>query len=182
MFTLTKEQMKSAKTYMPLRDKAELAKQIAGLCLVDMKTAEQNRAGLKIVALPCLKEEDLAVKYILLQNTLLWYYFNIEINPEDKNGYDVYDSYACGNLMNQIERFKSDSELKDKAFDLLADFRDFRKMVDTEIYNRKANENDPIGRFTAAIQLISNPENMKQFAEILKQETEKAEIVHERKD
>ena len=165
-FIITDEIMAKAKTYMPLADKEDLAKQIADLCLVPMKTAEQNKIGEKLLAMPYLRAEDMAQKQMLLLRTLLGFYFDVEVDPEE-NGYTQYDFYAGAHIYNQLERFKS-TEYKTKAFDILSDFKDFKKMVDTEIYNIRANWNDPIGRFTAAMQILSTPENLKTLGEELK--------------
>ena len=105
-------------------------------------------------------EEDLALKLCMLQNVLLSWYFDVEMN-EDEVSYEQYDYYSGGHLLNQIERFKSDKDLKNKAFDLTEDFREFRKMVDTIIYNHKMNVNDPLKRFDAMLTVFSTPENLK---------------------
>lgn len=170
-FVVTKEMMSKALTYMPLESKVSLAKQIAELCIKDMKTADQNIPGEQILAMPYLKYEDTALKEVLILNTLLGYYLDVEVEINDKVGYEQYDYYAGGHIYNQLERFKSDSTLRDKAFDLLSDFKVFRKMVDTEIYNIKVNNNDPVARFTSAVQILSTPENIKELVEVLKGES-----------
>ena len=173
--------MRAAKSYMPLKMKEELAEQIADLCLVPMKTAEQNRAGEKLLAMPNLRAEDMARKNILLMNTFLGFYFDIQID-EKKDSYDLYDFYCGGNIINQIERFKSHPELKNKSFDLLSDFKEFKKMVETEIFNIRANWNDPIGRFTAAVQILSTPDNIKELlGELQRTSDEYTEALHKQK-
>lgn len=172
-FILTKEQMKNARTYMPLLTKAETGKTIANLCLKDIDTDEQNKIGESLIALPHLKGEDLALKAILLANTLLGYYFDIDVQLKNEDGTDAdsfttYDYYSDAHLLNQIERFKSDPELKDIAFDLLSDFKEFKKIVDTELYNAKANANDPIPRFSAAVAVLTSPDSLKSIVEEIK--------------
>ena len=180
-FIVTEEKMRAAKSYMPLKMKEELAEQIADLCLVPMKTAEQNRAGEKLLAMPNLRAEDMARKNILLMNTFLGFYFDIQID-EKKDSYDLYDFYCGGNIINQIERFKSHPELKNKSFDLLSDFKEFKKMVETEIFNIRANWNDPIGRFTAAVQILSTPDNIKELlGELQRTSDEYTEALHKQK-
>lgn len=281
MFKVTKEMLKKAVTYMPLYMKESVSKQIAELCLDDIDTAEQNKIGESIIALPHLKGENLTLKNILLLNTLIGYYLdqdmpetekdsNGEVRPmpymqdifngdiaitreapihiipvpdgykvsdfdnwsitingketvhrpidgapaavfslsyedaymgiiyvtvvDDKlvlktlsafapsvplvgtysvrisavNAYEKYDYYAEDHLLNQIERFKSDPEVKDIVFDLMSDYKDFKKLVDTEIYNAKANANDPIPRLSAAIAVLTAPETISTITEELK--------------
>lgn len=176
-FKITKELILKAKSYMPLEEKIAYSTSIAENCLRDYKTADQNRVGEKFLALPYLKGEDMGLKSVLLMNVLLGFYFDIELKTSDNSDdvYKEYNKYASGNILNQIERFKSDVEIKDKVFDLIADYKDFKKMVDTEIYNLKALNNDPIARLSASIQILSTPENIKLLSEELKKVTEEYE-------
>ena len=165
MFVVTKDILKGAISYMPLKTKVEIAKDIADNCLKDIDTDEQNKIGESIIALPHLKGEDLAIKNVLLLGQLLTYYFHLDIHDKDSDGNDldpfvIYDYFCEGHLLNQIERFKSDPEVKDKVFDLLADYKEFKKIVDTEIYNRKSNTNDPIPRLSAAIAVMTSKDTL----------------------
>lgn len=187
-FTLTKDMLIKAKsngtTYMPLNMKEELSRQIAISCVEDMETAEQNKEANKILAMPQLKKENSGLKTVLLANTLLGFYFDIDVMAEGKekglNEYDAYDYFAGGHLANQLERFKADAEVKDIAFDISSDFKEFKRFVDTEIFNEKSNNNDPIMRLNAAIGILSTPENiqelyaaMQKIGEETEKETEK---------
>lgn len=183
-FILTKDDMIHAMTYMPLQMKIEVGRSIAKSCLVNIDTDEQNKVGESLIALPHLKGEDLAMKAILLNNTLLGYYFNYDLPQKDSEGkdldpYERYDFCSGGHLLNQIERFKSDPDVKDIAFDLLSDFKEFKKIVDTELYNAKSNANDPIPRFSAAVAVLTSPESLKAIVEEVKALGEKRE---EKKD
>jgi hypothetical protein len=175
VFVLTKDMMGAARTYMPLETKKVLAETIADKCVKPMARLKwdgihirprgegETANGHDPTALPDLMEEDVALKLRLLQNVLLGYYFDIELNenPEAEQVYEQYDYYAGGHLLNQIERFKSDRDVKNAAFDLMEDFREFRKMVDTIIYNYKMNANDPLKRFDAMLTVFSTPENIR---------------------
>lgn len=167
-FEVTKEMMERAQTYMPLQTKKELAETIARGCVRPMKRVRWDGVHVSDLsepaddpsALPDLVEEDLALKMCMLQNVLLSWYFDVEMD-EDKVSFEQYDYYSGGHLLNQIERFKSDKDLKNKAFDLTEDFREFRKMVDTIIYNQKMNVNDPLKRFDAMLTVFASPDNLK---------------------
>ena len=172
-FIITKEHLKNAKTYMPIADKIETAKTIADLCLENIDIDEQNAIGESLISLPHLKGENLALKTILLTNTLLGYYLDISIPAEKEDGTEInvferHDYYAGGHLLNQIERFKSDPEVKDIAFDLLSDYKEFKKIVDTELYNAKSNANDPIPRFSSTVAVLSTEDSMKKILEEIK--------------
>lgn len=180
-FELTRDKLAAAKTYMPLQTKRALANEVARASIRPMKQVRWN--GIHIIpdedydadkdptALPDLMEEDVALKNALLLNILLGYYLDIEINPED-GADEIYDYYAGGHLLNQIERFKSDRELKNIAFDLMDDFREFKKMVDTIIFNQKQNANDPLKRFDAMLTVFSTPDNIKAMIDRLQKDTD----------
>ena len=155
---------------MPIEEKAELAKEIAKKCVVDIPTAEQNLEGEKFLALPYIKGEDRELKSLYLMQILLNYYLELDVeSPFDE---DKYNFYAGGSILNQIERYKSNFDLKNKAFDLLADYKEFRKFVDVEVNNLIAVNNDTLARFVASIQVFSNPENIKKGLEELQKVSE----------
>ena len=167
-FELKKEHIERAKTYMPIQDKVNLSKKIAELCIKDAEVKEED----KIFALPPEVVEDLGVKAVLLQNVLLNYYFDIELD-EKRDGYEQYDYFNRKNLLNQIERFKAEGDVKNKVYDLLADYKDFKRMVDVEIYNLKTSRNDTLIRILNGISLLAaekytdDPEYFKKMIEDL---------------
>lgn len=173
-FELKKEHIERAKTYMPIQDKVNLSKKIAELCIKDAEVKEED----KIFALPPEVVEDLGVKAVLLQNVLLNYYFDIELD-EKRDGYEQYDYFNRKNLLNQIERFKAESDVKNKVYDLLADYKDFKRMVDVEIYNLKTSRNDTLIRILNGISLLAaekytdDPEYFKKMIEDLSEAIDK---------
>ena len=173
-FELKKEHIERAKTYMPIQDKVSLSKKIAELCIKDAEVKEED----KIFALPPEVVEDLGVKAVLLQNVLLNYYFDIELD-EKRDGYEQYDYFNRKNLLNQIERFKAESDVKNKVYDLLADYKDFKRMVDVEIYNLKTSRNDTLIRILNGISLLAaekytdDPEYFKKMIEDLSEAIDK---------
>lgn len=169
-FELTDEIMSKAVAFMPIEEKAELAKEIAKKCVVDIPTAEQNLEGEKFLALPYIKGEDRELKSLCLMQILLNYYLELGVKPPFDE--DKYNFYAGGSILNQIERYKSNFDLKNKAFDLLADYKEFRKFVDVEVNNLIAVNNDTLARFVASIQVFSNPENIKKGLEELQKVSE----------
>lgn len=160
-FYVTEEMLRKANDYVPLSKKVAIAKIIAPKCIEKSKTAEQNQKGLEFLALPTLWVDDIETKNLYTMSILLSEYLNEKI-PEDFTD-EIYDEYASAHILNQLERFKSNVVLKDKVFDLLNDFRDFKKILDIEIFNEKEVRNDPVARLSAAISIISNPENIKKM-------------------
>lgn len=169
-FEITDEIMQKATAYMPIEEKAAYAKTIAEQCVVAIPTAEQNVEGEKLFALPYIKGENRELKALCLMNVLLSHYLNIDLKISEENPFneEKYNYYAEGSILNQIERYKSNFDLKNKAFDLLADYKEFRKFVDIEINNLIEVNNDTFARFIAAISIFSSPENIAKAVEELK--------------
>lgn len=165
-FILTKEMLKQADTYIPLAEKYMLATEIAEKCLEGRKTASQNKAADTLLSLPYLRTENTALKRICLMCTLVSGYLNLDIEGEfDQNAYDYY---AGSHIFNQFERLKADVEVRDIAFEILADFKDFEKMVTTEIANIKSVNNDAVARVLATMQMGSSPENIQKMLDEIK--------------
>ena len=173
-FIVTEEMVRGAADYLPLSKKVAIAKAIAPSCIIKSKTAEQNQKGLEFLALPTLWVDDMESKSLYAMSVLLMEYLKVTI-PDDFSDKD-YDRYASSHILNQLERFKSNAELKDKVFDLLNDYRDFKKILDTEIFNEKEVRNDSVERLSAAISIVSNPENIAKMKDELEKKMGEFEI------
>lgn len=168
-FILTESDLRGAKHYIPLHKMATIAKVIAPKCLEKSKTAEQNQKGLEFLALPTLWVDDVETKELYKMSVLLTEYLQIKL-PEDFSD-EQYDIYGSAHILNQLERFKSNLSLKDTVFDILENYKKFEKMLNIEIENEKAVRNDPVARLTAAISIVSNPDNIRRMQEELEQAT-----------
>lgn len=176
-FELTSEIMGTAKTYMPLTQKTILAEMIARKCLHPIKPQNKEDNIESFLVIPSVVGENILQKEQMLLNVLLSHYFNIEIPKMDAK---LYDKYMGNHLLNQLERYKTDPVYKVKAFDILTDYKTIRKMVDTEIYNIKAKENDVAERILKGISLwsaermLEDPEYLKKMTEEIKKFAETA--------
>ena len=168
-FFITEDILRNASDYIPLSRKNLLARSIAEKCIQRSPIAEQNQKGLEFLALPSLWIDDMETKSLYLMSVMLSEYLKAEIPDEFTDA--EYDFYASSHIFNQLERFKGYAELKDKVFDILTDFKEFKKILDTEIYNEKIARNDPVGRLSAAISIVSSPENIQRMKEELEKST-----------
>jgi hypothetical protein len=170
-FEITKELLENANTFMPLETKTVASTDIANECIVELPVVEKS-GGIPNLPLPPVYGESPEMKAMLLCSTLFTYYLNVEMpTPADKtNGeegmdvYDIYNYYFGGHPLNQIERFKGDKDVKNIAFDLLEDWREFKKMVDTKIFNLKAQHNDTLARIWDSLAVLGTPENVEALA------------------
>ena len=158
-FVITKEMIEEAKTYMPLTEKTEMAKYIVEQCLVEAEKGEQELS----MGLSPLWKEDNAKKAIAYQTLFLQYYFGINFSEDSPS----FDDYASSFIFNALERLKNDKDVKDKIYDMIYDFREFKKLADAEIYQEKQRRNDPINRLLENMAKVSSPENFKEKSEEL---------------
>lgn len=141
---------------MPIRDKYSYALVLTRECLVPV---DRNKNEFAMRLSPLWKEDNVA-KAILLHNILAGYYFDIEVPAEKSTAF--FDECGETAFMNCLERYKSDPALKDKIFDIIYDFKEFKKLVDAEIYQEKQRRNDPINRLLENIAAVTSPENMEE--------------------
>ncbi len=175
-FVITKEMIEKANTYMPIEEKISLSKIIAEKCVDIIPQSHKNpvsdRAN-KMLSLPLPEGELPSLKSMLTLSVLLGFYLDIDIDTENKNAmtFASYDEYANSHPLNQLDRLKSNAELRDKVYDLVADFKEFKKMVDTEIYNIRTYRNDPLVRLAATVGLYLTKENLAKLKDNLSEMT-----------
>jgi hypothetical protein len=102
--------------------------------------------------------EDTAFKSRVVMGTVLHFYLGIDIGENLSIEPDMYDQYAGSHIMNQIERFKANPELKSKSFDMLADIRDFEKRLNCAVYSLLQLKNDVGGRVLNALGVMMSQE------------------------
>lgn len=169
-FEITEEIIKGAATYIPLEDKMAFAEAVAESVLEPVEITAQKRQSDEVITLPQLWEENPQKKQLFLMQLFLRHYLRISV-PDDFSTRE-YDKYASTHPMNQLERFKGNTEVKHIIFDLLADYKELKKLLDTKIFNLKAIRNDALERFLAGVNLLSTPENLQALSAGLKQATE----------
>lgn len=165
-FVITEEMIANATCYLPLSDKRAFVEVMAKNCLEAYDVSLDEIAQATAIPLPQLFKEKCGQKQVYLMYHFLTEYLHIDF-PNDF-GDDEYDYYAGSHIFNQLERFKSkDAEIKNKVFDILYDFKELKKMLDTEIFNLKESLNDGVERISSSIGLLSTPENVKALNDLL---------------
>ena len=157
---ITEEMIKNAKSYIPILEKKEISKEIAVHSIIKLTKGND-------VLTPDLVSEDTAMKEMLLLQIFLRYYLGIKLDTK-ANANDIYDEYMQDNVYNQLQRFKSNTEIRDKCYDILDDFKVLRKMVSTDINNLKSVVNDSLDRFLKSFSEGSDPETIKNALKELK--------------
>ena len=162
-FIITEEMVNRAESYMPLARKVALAKTIAPDCIYTAEITTQTLEANKVLALPQICLENILTKQLYLMQIFLTEYLHIEL-PKGEDGKElefsteIYDNFARNHPLNQLERLKTNPVVKDKVFDIIADYKEFKKLLDIEIYNLRLARNDAWERALAGIGVITTPD------------------------
>lgn len=163
-----KEVFINAKSYVPLMQKEEIVSHCAERCIdrVVVNTGEKFRGDT-----PPMYRENGQRKRRYLMGILARAYLRMDFEGCGGDRWlmsaDDYDWVGGVQLINQIERMKKQGDaLRDKAYDLLADYRDLEKMLNTEIAANLDVMNDVVARMTMSAASAVTPESMKELSEM----------------
>lgn len=160
---ITQEIVKNATDYIPLMKKQEMAETIAQKCIVKvlMKYTEKGD-GTDSVPMPDRYQEYHMYTNLYLMGVLAHEYLHIPYEGDGtgkeiidyenlKMPANVYDQWGASHVLNQLEQMKTDRALREKVFDLLNDYKDFRWMLAHEIDILLGHNNDVVTRMMQAI-------------------------------
>lgn len=172
VYTINETTIEKANKYIPVSIKNAFVKQIAPKCIerVGMRASEN---GVTVV-IPDMNKENTEVKYRYLMGALVGFYLNAKFDVESEEddflmSMDEYDKWAGGHILNQIERFKSDMKLRDMCFDIIQDYKDLEKRLNSEIYSLVQVSNEPVSRLIATMQLTMSEEALNNMIEKTKE-------------
>lgn len=169
-YYITEEQMLNVNTYLPIRAKSEWVNLVAEKCFdvlnINASFEDEN------LAMPGMYKENSELKSRYLMGALVKLYLigsweTGEGEDEWLMPIEEYDKWAGGHIFSQIEKFKSNQELRDICFNLLNDYRDLERRLNTEIHGLLMAMNDPATRQMAAMQLSMTPEAMEKAIDSL---------------
>lgn len=160
---ITPEIVKNATDYIPMMKKQEMAETIAQKCIVKvlMKYTEKGD-GTDSVPMPDRYQEYHMYTKLYLMGVLAHEYLHIPYEGDGtgkeiidyenlKMPANVYDQWGESHVLNQLEQMKTDREMREKVFDLLNDFKDFRWMLAHEIDILLGHNNDVVTRMMQAL-------------------------------
>lgn len=160
---ITPEIVKNATDYIPLMKKQEMAETIAQKCIVKvlMKYTEKGD-GTDSVPMPDRYQEYHMYTNLYLMGVLAHEYLHIPYEGDGtgkeiidyenlKMPANVYDQWGASHVLNQLEQMKTDREMREKVFDLLNDYKDFRWMLAHEIDILLGHNNDVVTRMMQAL-------------------------------
>lgn len=147
---ITKEMIQNANDYISISEKEYMAEIIADTCIAESENGTFY--------------ERFAMKVMQEGIFFLSAYLKVDVTiKENVSGQEQYDEYYKDHIFNQIERLKTDTDIKAKIFDILLDYKEFCKFVDKEIERKLKEKNDLILRAGKAVE--QNPEILKKVEE-----------------
>ena len=170
-YTISTEDLKhKVTTYITLAAKTEWVSLISDSCMDRVELSYMDEA------MPSMYIENADRKSRFLLGFFLRLYLNWnwehdeDEKPEDEwlVPYDVYDKWMRGHLFAQIEKFKSDKDVKDICFNLLSEYKDVERRLNNEIYGKLQVKNDPVTRQIMQQQMNVTPEAIEALFDGLK--------------
>nr|DAE06426.1 MAG TPA: hypothetical protein [Siphoviridae sp. ctb8j11] len=167
---LTKEKLLSMRDYVPLAEKMRFVAEAAGGCFDRMEL--KISGGAESMPMPPMYRDNTSIKSRMLMGAFVKLYLEAGFETEGENPWLMsvadYDRFCGSHIFNQIERMKAEGgEVRDKAFDVLSDWRDLEKRFNTEVYNMMQVMNEPVSRIMMAMQMQTTPEAMQGLKEEL---------------
>lgn len=173
--TITIEDVKKARSYMPVANKEAVSRLMAKLIV----RVVENDAGESGNPLPPVRVEDRIRRLQCLHGVLAGWYFGGEYEKErlhykDEKGntqnreismvmsMDALDKWLEGHPMNQLERLKKEKQIANKVYDILYDFKAFELMLNGAIREEMDMANDPALRMAQVLSMQTTPEAMRE--------------------
>lgn len=167
---LTKENLLSMRDYVPLAEKMRFVAEAADGCFDRMEL--KISGGAESMPMPPMYRDNTSIKSRMLMGAFVKLYLEAGFETEGENPWLMsvadYDRFCGSHIFKQIERMKAEGgEVRDKAFDVLSDWRDLEKRFNTEVYNMMQVMNEPVSRIMMAMQMQTTPEAMQGLKEEL---------------
>lgn len=167
---ITKDMMLAARDYIPNAEKEAFVAECATKCFDKLAIT-----GTDGEPAPDMYMVNSGLKARHLMGALIGLYFGqadwgLQVSEDDQwlIPEELYDLWAGSHALNQIERWKRDAELRDKCYDMLADYKDLEKRLSAQINGLLTVMNDPVLRQNEymAAQVKQMPELLKQINEL----------------
>ena len=183
-YKLTEEDVANAHDYVPLFVKMKFIGDVSTRCFDTLDITASNGNGAHTNPLPpCYKvNTDRKSRYLMAAFVALYLGKDFkreqektEENPNPDNwlmAIDEYDFYAGGHIFEQLNRMKNNTEIRDKCFDIQADYSDLKYRLESDIKGLLAAMNDSASRILAHIEASATPEALKAAMESMNKNQE----------
>ena len=163
---LTEESVKNAVSYVPLKTKEEFCDYCSVRCMEKVQITMTDANG---TAMPDMWIENTSAKARCLMTALLVLYLGHpvkEVEREEGNLWlmteEMYDTCGMSHIINQLDRMKGTAAVRDKVFDLLRDYRELEKKLNTAIYSNLSIQNDAANRIFMKLTMDTSAEALEE--------------------
>ena len=174
---LTEDSVKNAVSYVPLKTKEEFCDYCSVRCMEKVQITMTDSQG---SAMPDMWIENTSAKSRCLMTALLVLYLGYpvkEVEREEGNLWlmteEMYDTCGMSHIVNQLDRMKGTAAVRDKVFDLLRDYRELEKKLNTAIYSNLSIQNDAANRIFMKLAMDVSSEALeeqkKQFESVMQE-------------
>lgn len=181
---VTQEMLQNASDYIPLAERQAMIEQIAQDCIAKVRMGYIPTGGTEERPMPERYQENRLRTSLYLMGVLVVKYLNVKTDWADESlmmPANIYDDWCGSHVLNQIECFRSDKALRDKAFNLLADFRDFRSSLYREIETLLGHHNDVVWRLIDAMGSTLQEQAQDAMGDLLQPGAEPGDLTDEEK-
>ena len=167
-FKITEQIMEDAETYIPIATKAYIASEMARACVHPTSMIhpsgedDEEEFFTQSAKTYC---ESTSSKARIMMTILLTIY--LKIWPEETPflcDLKAYDEWGKAHVLNQLERFKA-GKYREKAFDILSDYREMEKYLNSAIYAVLREKNDTVQRLMAYMRDMASTDVMENAVE-----------------
>lgn len=171
---ITREELLNANTYVSFMDKFRFVNETSEKCFDTLNIMATSGNDSKAIPPVYRAGEFAKSRYLMCAFAKL--YLKDEVGTTDDDEWlmaiDEYDKYAGGHVFEQINKFKSDAELRDICFNLLNDYRDLCRKFETAVNGLLVAMNDPVSRAVAYLATVTTPESIQESMEELEKAKE----------
>lgn len=172
-YTISADDLKTkVNTYIDLQAKTEWVQLVSSRCLDEIDASTMFKLDKGILPPFYIENANRKSRYLLgffLRLYLNWKWETAEDEDVWLMPYEEYDKWMRGHIFAQIEKFKSDKDVKDICFNLLAEYKDAERRLNSEIYGLLQVLNDPTSRQIAAQIASTSPEAIEQLFDSLEE-------------
>lgn len=186
---ITEADVKNCRPYIPIMDKTMAIINAASICM-----SEDQIRGNDGQPLPSMWRENKNMTARVMMGflaTILGKNFDPAIVKNDAGvviegtqylmSADEYDAWASAHAVNQVERFKSNPELRDKCFDILYEYREIEKWLRAEIRANLEAMNDLVTRGGELLRSSLTPQAMQNITDNMTEIGKMADELTERR-
>lgn len=173
-YKLTTEDIRNANTYVPTIDKMAFIRVVAEKCFdtLDITTNKDNTNENR--SLPSCYKVNTDKQSRYLMGALVKLYLNKDFESESEEdiwlmSVPEYDRYAGGHIFEQLNRMKGNGEIRDKCYDIIADYSELKYRLTSDIKGLLNAMNDSATRILAYIEAASSPAEMQKAMEAMQE-------------